>query len=72
MHMTRKLALIDYNKCQPVKCEKGVCLAELACPSNLLKQAAPYAIPEPEPFACRACGECTRACPQQAIRIVSS
>jgi translation initiation factor RLI1 len=72
MHMTKKLALLDYNKCQPEKCENGVCVAAQACPSKLLKQDTPYTVPLPEPFACRACGDCTRACPQQAIRIVSS
>jgi translation initiation factor RLI1 len=72
MQMARKLALLDYNKCQPEKCENGICTAVLACPSKLLKQGVPYTVPEPEPFACRACGDCTRACPQKAIRIVSS
>jgi translation initiation factor RLI1 len=70
--MLRKMALLDFNKCQPGECAGGVCAAACACPSGLLKQETPFTIPQPEPFACRACGECVRACPQKAIRIISS
>jgi translation initiation factor RLI1 len=72
MPMSRKLALLNFNKCRPDRCADGICAAALACPSKLLKQETPYAVPEPEPFACRACGECTRACPEKALQIVSS
>jgi heterodisulfide reductase subunit A-like polyferredoxin len=72
MHMPRKMALLDYSKCIPGGCSEGVCVAALACPSRLLHQEAPYSIPMPEPSACRACGECVRACPQKAIQLVSS
>jgi translation initiation factor RLI1 len=71
MHIARKLALLDYNKCRPGECEDGICAAAQVCPSKLFRQAAPYTVPEPEPTACRACGDCTRACPQKAIQIVS-
>ncbi len=40
MQMTRKLALLAYNKCRPETCEDGICAAAQACPSKLLKQAA--------------------------------
>jgi translation initiation factor RLI1 len=69
--MSKKVALVDFHRCRPEACERGVCLAALACPSHLLKQEEPFAIPMTEPFACRACGDCTRACPYQAIKIVS-
>ena len=72
MQMARKMALVDYDRCHPEACEGGVCLAERACPSGLLRQEAPHEIPMPEPSFCRACGECVRACPQQAIRLYSS
>jgi translation initiation factor RLI1 len=72
MHLTRKMALLDFAKCSPGSCAGGICAAALACPSRLMKQEAPYYIPMPEPFACRACGDCARACPQKAIRIVSA
>ncbi len=69
--MSRKVALIDFKKCRPGQCENGVCVAALACSSKLLKQEEPFSIPMTEPFACRACGDCTRACPLKAINIVS-
>jgi translation initiation factor RLI1 len=71
MHMARKAALLDYNKCVPGNCDGGVCAATQACPSRLLKQEEPSAVPITEPSFCRACGDCVRACPMQAIRIVS-
>ena len=70
--MNKKMALVDYGICRPENCENGVCKAALACPSKLLHQETPYAAPMPEPFACRACGDCVRACPQKAIMIVSA
>ena len=69
MTMARKMALIDYNKCRPEKCHEGVCAAALACPLKLLQQDNPYAVPMPDPFSCRACGDCVRACPQKAIQL---
>ena len=71
LSMRRKTALLDYTKCTPGECEGGVCVAALACPSKLLKQEKPYAMPMTEPSFCRACGECVRACPLKAIEIVS-
>jgi translation initiation factor RLI1 len=71
MHMTRKVALLDFQKCRPEKCEDGICAASLVCPSKLLHQESPYTVPLPEPSACRACGDCTRACPQKAIQLVA-
>jgi translation initiation factor RLI1 len=70
--MPKKMALLDFNKCTPDSCDGGICAAARACPSRLMKQEAPYTVPMPEPFACRACGDCVRACPQKAIRIISS
>ncbi|HUT68621.1 MAG TPA: 4Fe-4S binding protein [Dehalococcoidales bacterium] len=72
MHMARKLALLDYYKCRPDACEGGVYASAQVCPSKLLKQEAAYTVPMPEPSSCRACGDCVRACPQKAIRLVSS
>jgi len=70
--MLRKMALLDYNKCRPGACTGGICAAARVCPSGLLRQEMPYAMPEPEPSACRACGDCVRACPQKALQIISS
>ena len=69
MHMSRKTALLDYNLCQPEKCDSGECSAARACALKLIRQEAPYTIPLTEPFYCRACGDCMRACPVKAIKI---
>jgi len=67
MLMTKKMALVDYAKCRPEECDKGVCSAAQACTLKLLQQDAPYLIPMADPFSCRACGDCVRACPLQAV-----
>jgi hypothetical protein len=41
--------MLDYNKCHPEKCDKGICLAGLACPYKILKQEVPYEMPDPNP-----------------------
>lgn len=69
--MLRKVALLDFNKCRPEDCPEGICAAARVCPIGRLRQEAPYTVPEPEPSACRTCGECVRACPRKALQIVS-
>jgi len=68
--MPGKMALIDYEKCQPEKQPDGVCAAVLVCSHKLLKQEAAYEIPMTDPFLCEGCGDCVRACPFKAIKIV--
>jgi translation initiation factor RLI1 len=68
--MPSKMALVDYKKCHPEKCDSGVCAAVLACSHKLLKQEAPYEIPMMDPSVCQGCGDCVRACPMKAIKIV--
>jgi translation initiation factor RLI1 len=67
--MPGKLALVDYKKCHPERCDSGGCAAVLACSHKLLKQEAPYEIPMTDPFLCQGCGDCARACPLGAIVI---
>jgi translation initiation factor RLI1 len=69
--MASKMALLDYNQCHPDKCDSGICAAALACTHKLLKQEAPYEIPMPNSSLCQGCGDCVRACPLKAIRIVT-
>lgn len=71
VHMKRKMALLDFQKCRPETCDGGICAASLVCPLKLLQQESPYTIPVPEPSACRACGDCAMACPQKAIQLVN-
>ncbi len=68
--MPSKMALVDYNRCRPKECDKGICVAALACSHKLLKQDSPYEIPMPDPFLCQGCGDCVCACPLKAIKIV--
>lgn len=72
MHMARKMALVDYNKCHPDSCDHGVCAAALACDLKLLQQDAPYSIPMSSPSSCRACGDCVRACPAKAVQLIAT
>ena len=69
--MSGKMALVDFDKCRPEKCNGGLCAAAAACPRKLLKQEAPNEIPMTNPSLCRGCGDCARACPAKAIKIVT-
>jgi translation initiation factor RLI1 len=66
--MPSKVALVNYNKCRPDQCDDGICKAALACKQKLLKQEKANE-PPMNPFICRACGDCIRACPLDAIEI---
>jgi translation initiation factor RLI1 len=68
--MPKQMVMVDYRKCQPENCEEGICLAALACPHKILKQEAPYEMPDPNPSMCVGCGVCAQACPLKAIRVV--
>ena len=67
--MPGKMAMIDFNKCCPHECEGGVCKAAEACERKLLVQETVYEIPMTNPFLCRGCADCVRACPVNAIQI---
>jgi Fe-S-cluster-containing hydrogenase component 2 len=62
--------MVDYRRCQPEKCDEGICLAVLACPNKILKQEGPYEIPDPNLAMCVGCGMCAQACPLKAIRVM--
>ena len=68
--MPSKMALVDYGKCRPEKCENGICTAVAVCPHKLIKQEKPFDIPMTNPAICRGCGDCVRVCPMKAIKIV--
>jgi heterodisulfide reductase subunit A len=69
--MSGKMALVAFDKCQPEKCNGGICAAAKACPRKLLKHEAPNEIPMTNPSLCRGCGDCARACPAKAIKIIT-
>jgi translation initiation factor RLI1 len=68
--MPGKMALIQFDKCKPELCEKGICAAVEACSRKLLKQEEPYEIPMTDPSLCKGCGDCARACPANAIKVL--
>ena len=68
--MAGKIALVDYRKCDPGRCEQGICAASLACPRKLLTQEAPYEVPMTDAFPCKGCGDCAHSCPLGAIQVV--
>ncbi|MBT3363200.1 MAG: 4Fe-4S binding protein [Chloroflexi bacterium] len=67
--MPGKLAIVDFNKCQPDKCENGVCSAARACEKKLMKQLDPYDPPMTRSVSCKGCGDCVTACPFEAVSI---
>jgi len=68
--MPVKMALVQFDKCRPAMCEKGVCAAVDACPRKLIRQEEPYDIPMMNPSLCKGCGDCASACPAKAIKIM--
>jgi translation initiation factor RLI1 len=70
--MQSKIALIQFDKCMPEKCEGGVCIAAKACTHKLIIQEAPGEIPMMNPSLCRGCGDCVRTCPLKAIKIATN
>ena len=68
--MPKPVAVVDYRKCHPERCDRGDCLAVLACPNKVLKQEAPCEMPDPNPTMCVGCGLCVQACPLKAIRMM--
>ncbi len=67
--MPKLRATIDPKKCHPEKCDRGICVAMLVCPTKTLKQESPYEIPFPIGL-CRGCGLCSLSCPFKAIRMI--
>ncbi|HSW35970.1 MAG TPA: 4Fe-4S binding protein [Candidatus Limnocylindrales bacterium] len=68
--MMSKLLILDYQKCQPGRCESGVCAAAQACTLHLIEQEEPYNIPMLYAQACRGCMKCAQACPFDALEMV--
>jgi len=69
--MPKKIPVIDYTRCHPEECDKGVCVAALECEYGSLVQEAPYEVPELNPAKwCHSCAKCVKACPLKAIRML--
>ncbi|MFC1951060.1 4Fe-4S binding protein [Chloroflexota bacterium] len=67
--MPNKMALVDFNKCHPDRCEGGLCLAAKACEKKIMKQLEPYEPPMTLAPMCKGCSDCAKACPFGAISI---
>jgi translation initiation factor RLI1 len=69
--MPKKVAVVDYTKCAPEKCDQGVCVAARECEHRSLKQESPYEMPEINPSKwCHGCAKCVEACPLKAIKMM--
>jgi len=68
--MPHKIAIVNYNKCDPKKCEDGVCKAVSACSKKVFKQEEPYEIPFINTNLCTGCYDCIKSCPRGAIEKV--
>ena len=69
--MPKKVPVLDYEKCQPGKCDNGVCVAALECEYGSLVQKSAYETPEINPAKwCHSCAKCAKICPLKAIRML--
>ena len=68
--MPKKMAVIDYDLCDPYQCSSdGYCAAAANCQRKLIEQEAPYEKPDP-PMMCIGCGTCSLECPLGAVKMV--
>jgi ferredoxin len=70
MLQAKSKVAIDYVKCCPDRCKKGVCAAVVECPARLWKQEGPHVVPYPVPGFCQECGTCVDSCPEKAITML--
>ena len=61
---------IDYKRCDPKRCDQGVCVAFLDCPTKLIRQIELYDYPYPVAGFCQECGKCSEACLLRAISML--
>lgn len=68
--MPKQMAVVNYRQCHPQECEKGFCLAVLACPKKILGQEEPYEMPDILANICLGCAKCVQACPMEAVLLM--
>ena len=60
-------AILDVERCQPQRCDKGFCLARKQCPVKAIWQEEPYTAPFLSAGRCNGCTKCVAACSLKAI-----
>ena len=68
--MPNKTVVVDYQACDPGKCEDGICQAALACERKVLTQEVPYELPDTKASMCLSCSLCVQACPTSAVSVM--
>lgn len=61
---------INYNRCDPKGCDKGICAAVVVCPTKLIKQIELRDYPFAVAGFCQECGKCSDACLLKAISML--
>ncbi|MBF8268012.1 MAG: hypothetical protein HW388_1520 [Dehalococcoidia bacterium] len=62
-------AVLDVERCQPERCDRGICLARIKCPVKALWQEDPYDVPFLSGGRCNGCSVCVLVCPAKAIHM---
>jgi len=68
--MPQPKIVLDYSRCDPFRCEKGICAAGQVCERKVLRQEKPGEMPDVYQALCLGCADCLEACPQEAIRLM--
>lgn len=63
------IAVLNVERCQPERCDKGICPARKECPVKALWQEEPYSLPFLSGALCNGCAKCVAACPLRAIQL---
>lgn len=68
--MAKRKAMIDYQECFPMKCNKGICVTTASCPHKIFIQEEAYEVPYILQDFCTGCGKCVAACPWKAVQML--
>ena len=66
--MPKSTVILDYSRCDPSKCEDGICAASKVCERKVLRQEAPGEMPDVYPNMCLGCSDCLNFCPTGALQ----
>ena len=63
-------AVLLAERCDPIHCQEGVCVAGKTCPIKAFWQDEPNTVPFLSGARCHGCSKCIVACPLKAIELV--